>query len=622
MTITDTPVVPHKAIDFATAIAELAFPVTATYPEQPKPEEFLDLDIVKAFLYAITSGTPFRFLGDPGTGKTAFVLWMAEEFGIEVVYLPAAVLSPEDLAVPLPHRLKNDDGSDGVMVLDFLVYNALMSPNPKIIVIDEMMRATTQVRNELLELSQQGRIADIVIPNLVTVLCMDNEGAENGITTEADFAMVDRWATVKVDPNKTPWRRALAAVFANVDLSGVFKIYARLTPRLRYLLSPRTLEHVLWNLLNGNPGIWGIGINVHGRCLLVDENGNDKTVEVLNDIAAALGVQNRTTVADQLERALTSAISGRKNLFIEGPPGCGKTAFIREQAKLSGADVLILSAPVISPDNLTIPFPVDGKLEIMVMEWLARKGDKILVLDEIWRCSTATRNKLMEILQQRTIGGQDIPDLLCVIGINNPKEVAGFKLDVGKADRAQVDRFFLSVSIQPNDVPAKTWLRATYGEEAEPFIEWLEDDVDELGRAFITMRGIERLIGLARHGLPLEWAKPYMKGEYAAVSLHELEARLSKRPLARLRQIAANVEQYEAQMGGTDGDNTPAQAEVLIAFSRADLDQLEVHREVCVRLFRHLSQQNLISLLRPAGKRQGFWQQILREARGHAPAKK
>lgn len=619
MTIVDNalPAAP-KALDFATTIAELAFPTSATYPNPPKPEEFYDLDIVQAFLFGISTGERIRFLGDPGTGKTAYVLWMAEQLGLQVVYIPAAQISPEDLAVPMPTKRIGADGTEET-VLDFLLYEALMTDRPKIIVIDEMMRASTQVRNQLLELIQQGRLADQKIPNLVTIFSMDNEGAENGITLKPDLAMVDRWQTIKVDPNKTPWRRALASTFASTDLTGVYKVYSRLTPRLRYLLSPRTLEHVIFCLLNGLPGVWGLGINAHGRCRLVDENSNDKTDDVLNDIAAALGVQNRDRVADPLEKALHTSFTQRKNLFIEGAPGSGKTAFIREEAEKTGADVLVLSAPVISPDNLTIPFPVDGKLEMMVMEWLTRPGDKILVLDEIWRCSAATRNKLMEILQQRTIGGKSIPDLVCVIGINNPKEIAGFKMDVGKADRAQVDRFFMSVAVEPTDVPAKAWLLAKYGEEAEPFIEWLEDDVDDLARVLITMRGLERMIKLSRHGMPLEWAKPYLDGEYVPVSLHDLEARLANRPLARLRHIAANIEQYEDLMSAEDGDNSQAQTEVYFALSRAELTQLEQQRDICVRLFRHLSQQNLINLLRPAGKRQSFWQQVLREARA-APA--
>jgi MoxR-like ATPase len=610
--------------EVAERIAELEFAPNATYPKPPSGKDFWDLDIVKAFLHGIATGQPFRFLGDPGVGKTAFVLWMAKELGLKVVYIPAALIAPEDLAVPMPHK-----GEKG-MELDFLLYKELTCPDAKVIIIDELSRATKQVQNQLLELVQQKRLADIPIPNVIGMFSMDNEGKENGITAQPDFTQSDRWATVKVDSNKIPWRWGLAnqEEFRNVDLTSVYRVYARLSPSVRKLLSPRVLEHVMYNGLRGHPLIWGLPIQAghegpdgSSRVLLVDENGHDVTDETLDSIASALGVQNRTHIGDPLERALKAAFEDHKTLFVEGAPGTGKTAYIREMAEATGAKVLILSGPVISPDNLVIPFPSDGELDMMILKFLADPGRKIIVIDEIWRSSASVRNKLMEITQQGTIGGREIEDLVTVIGINNPKTIAGYKLEVGRADRAQVERFDMNLEVDARDVPAKSWLLRTYGEEAEPFIEWLEEDLDDLGRVLITKRGIERLIELARSGLPLEWAKPYMDGEYVPVPLMDLESRLAQRPVARLRAVAAKVDEYEDQLQ-SEGDNTRAQTEVYFAFSRADETQLEEHREVCVRLLRHMSQQHVINLLRPSGKRQTFWHQVLRDAHGKATAKK
>lgn len=599
--------------DLASIIAAWEFPPNATYPKGLDPKDFMDLEMVEAMFFAVADNSNILFIGDPGTGKSSAIRDFGAAIGAKVVNIPAATLAPEDLAVPMPTKMVGPDGEER-MYLDFLIYDELMDDSPKILNIEEPARARVEVRNQLLELVQERRLADVKIPNVLAVFMSDNEGAESGITLEPDFATRDRTFTVKVDPNRTAWRWALAQKFHDTDLSGVYKVYARMSARLRYLLSPRVLEHVIYCARKGFPLAWGLPIQAGvGRCGLIDENNNDRTDEILDDLAAALSVQNRSRIGEPVERAIKAAVEDGVNVYIEGAPGTAKTAYTRELLSESGLAVKVLSTPVLSPDNFVVPFPSDGKLDLMTMKFFADPGEKALVFDEIWRCSIHTRNKIMEILQERTIGGRPT-GVRTIIGLNNPKEVAGFRLDVGRADRAQIERFHISIEIQPEDIPGKAWLLKTYGEDAEPVIEWWEDDLDDAGRAVVTRRGLERLIRLARAGRPLEWAKVYMNGEYMPVPLHDLEARLAKRPLARLRSIVAKVDDYELRL--QDPDDAMAQSEVYMAFSKAELEQLESSHDAVVRLMRYLSQQNLINLLRPSGKRQTFWHKVLKEARG------
>jgi len=222
----------------------------------------------------------------------------------------------------------------------------------------------------------------------------------------------------------------------------------------------------------------------------------------------------------------------------------------------------------------------------------------------------------MEILQEKSLGGKPIEGLVCCIALNNPKEVAGHRLEVGKPDRAQADRFFMSITVTATDMPWASHLLQKYGEDAEPFIEWWKESIDDLGRVLITARTLERMIKRYRLDLPLEPAKSYVNNEYVPVSLHELEAILAKRPLARLKAIAAKVDEYEGLLSGPDGSMHPAQQEVYYAFLKAELEQLETSRDVCVRLMKHLNQQSSINLIRSTGKRQDFWFKVLKEARG------
>lgn len=611
----------HPTVDrseLAARITALEFAPSATYPEPPQGKDFWGLDIVQATVFATTTGMPVRMLGDPGTGKTSFGLWVGNALGLKTVYLPAALLTPEDMTTPMP------TDRDGRRVLDFLVDADLMDPAPKLLVIDELNRAeSVTVQNQLLELVQHHRIADVTIPNLVGILAFDNEGRENGITTEADFTLADRFTSLKIGPNQVPWRLFLALKYREHDLNRVYAVYSRLTPRQQWHLSPRVLDHVIECALAGLPAVWGLPIQPGRfddgdgsyRRRIRDADGRDRTDEILADICAALGVPNRDRVPDAFDRALQYAFEHGANLFVEGPPGIAKTSVIEARGREAGFDVKVLSVPVLSPENLVVPFPdASGqRLERMILEWFTRPGRKLLVLDEVWRGSPAVANKLMELTQLHSLAGRAIDDLV-IVAINNPPRLGSYKLNVGRADQAQVERFALNLEVGGADLPAKSWLLRTYGEIAEPFVEWHTEDLSDEARPLITMRALERMIQLYAQNLPLEWAKPFLNGEHVPVSLHDLEARLAKQPMARLRKIAAEVDDYEAALSAKDADTTQVATEVFYAFMQAELVQLEDHRDAIVRLIGWLPNQNIINLMRRGGSFQKFWNEVFRQA--------
>lgn len=602
--------------DIVAAIEAMEFGGTnATYAQAPPAKEFADLDLVQGFQFGLAEDVPVRFIGGAGIGKTSFLLDMCEQLGITVVYIPAALTAPEDLTVPAPH----DDPDTGQKVLDFLLNSELTAPGQKVLVIDELARAPKQVQNQLLELVQNRRLADIPIPDLVGVFSADNDGKEySGLQGSADLAQADRWATITVDVNGSPWRRALAAKYADTDLTGVFRHYASLPKRIKEVLNPRKLDHVIYNLLRGHPGIWGLAIVAGERQRLIDEAGADLTDEVLDKIASALGTTNRDRLEDPVAAAFKAAMADGVNLFIEGAPGTGKTAYLRDQIEQAGAEMVYFSAPVTSPDSLLVPMPnSDGELDTLVYKSLVTDTGrpKVLMVDEVWRGSKQTRNALMEPFQQGTIAGQAIPGLVACVAANNPKEVSGYKLDVGRPDPAQAGRFAINLSVDAADIPSFEHLLAKYGEEAEPFIEWYQHDLDanDPSRVLITRRTIERLIKLHRQGKPLEWAKPFLNGEHAPVSLIDLETRLANRPVARLRYIAQHSDWYAEQLGQGEDVDPARHDEVYAAFSKAELSQLTEQREVCVKLYALLKQQYRFALLRRGGDRQQFWYHVLRD---------
>lgn len=595
-----------------------SFATNATFSAAPSATEFDGLNVVKAVCYAISSGQRFLLIGDAGIGKTSFLKWMLNLLEIEMVYIPAANVSIENLMVPFPV----EDEEFGGKVLDMRFYRQLMSPKPKVVVVDEIGRADRDTGNTMMELLQEDSLAGEAIPGLLTVIAMDNHaGMDYGRLNSLDFAQADRLATLVIDHNGTPWARALAASYANVNLAQVFSTYARQPIEVRRLLSPRVLDHLIYALSNDFPAVCALPIIMGERVKLTNATGNDCTDAVLGAMAAALGVANRARVPDIMDKALAAVIRDGINVFFEGSPGFGKTSKIKAFFAANDCDTPYYSVPALSPEDLHVPFPsADGKvLDIMPQRKLiasSRPGrTKVAIWDEVCRGVRRTQNALMEIFQERTVGGQPIPGLAGNVGINNPKQVAGFKLDVGKSDMAQATRWTLSIQLSNTDTGWSGYLYDTYGEEITTFIEWWQDDLDDLGRVLITPRTIERLFGLYKGGLPLEWGKAYVAGEYIAVALVDLQNRLDSQPLVRLRQIAAKVDDYESQLSAGEG-NENAHLAVFMAFSKAELRQLEGNRDVCVRLMRVLAQQHRINLIRPGGDRQKFWHKVLLESSG------
>lgn len=595
----------------------------ATFSIAPKPEEFDKLNIVKAVIHGVATGQRFLLIGDAGIGKTSFMRWVCRNLGVEMVYIPAANVSIENLMVPFPTKSQHSDSR----VLEPIFYRQLVTPNPKVIVVDEIGRAERDMGNTVMELLQEGSLFGEPIPELLTVIAMDNHaGMEYGRLNSLDFAQADRLATVVMDHNGTPWARALAAKYSNVNLSQVFTTYARQPIEIRRTLSPRVLDHLIYALVNGFPGICALPIIMGERQKLKDKAGNDRTDEVLSAIASGLGVPNRDTVPDIMDRALDAVLRDEINVFFEGRPGLGKTSRIKAYLAAHKADLVYYSVPALSPEDLHVPFPSeDGScLEVMPQSKLVSPpppgGKKVIVWDEVCRGVRRTQNALMEIHQERTVGGQPIPGLAGNVGINNPKAVHGFKLDVGKSDMAQATRWTLSIQLRDNDTGWSAYLYGRYGEAITPFLEWWQDDIDDLGRALITPRTIERLYGLHAGGLPLEWGKAYVGGEYVAVALIDLERRLESQPLARLRQIAANIDDYERRLGA-DEHAEADHLTVFMALSKAELRQLEENFEVCVRLLGVLAPQHKINLIRPGGERQKFWHRVLMENKTRSEAR-
>ncbi|GAA2086943.1 hypothetical protein GCM10009780_28020 [Actinomadura alba] len=591
---------------------------TATYPDPPengptaKLEKFIDA--------MIATGQTGQIFGEHGIGKTStFVSYVPKRFpGTTLVVIPAANLTPDDLLVNAPVR----DDRSGELVLRQLVMRQLVPGKPFVLLIDDSLQAGNTVQSQLMQIACNWTLGEYDLRELgcVGVFLTDNESLAETSVRRSDLAILDRMVTLRLTANDTAWRLALAERYPDWDLREVFRQWASLSPPLRYLLSPRTLQHVLDCARAGLPPVWGLPLQNGRRLALIEERkdgkpGRDRTTEVLDGIAAAVGASNPATVADPVRRILRAAMTHRWAVLLQGPPGCGKTEITKQIAREeTGREPVYFSLPVTNVEDLCVPVPSpDGSLDAMLARSLLDPEPKVLIWDEYNRPKDkATFAKLMEITQEWTLAGRPIPGLRAQVALQNPPYHLGRKLLVASNNVAQASRFTVSYEVHPEDIPANEWLISTYGETAETVLEWWKNDIDDEGRDWITKRTLERLIKLHQADMPLESGLIYLgDGEYAPVPLSGLEARLADRPSIGLVEIARNCSSWEARLSTaaeTTEEGTNDTDLVHQVFSNAEVSQLEKHLDVVARLLPYLPPKlRATYLVGQTRERQRFW---------------
>lgn len=597
------------------------FETSATYPNEnslKKAEKaFRKSRIVRETDLAIATGTPVWYKGGAGIGKTSFMIDYATSLGKNVVLIHLPTFDVDRAMVSVPEA-----DADGSRRLVQVVWTEML--NADVIILDELSRAKPQAGNMIMEIVQNKTLGGHPLKEGVAFVACDNFQGMAGVISTSDLAQASRWRSITLQRMDTPWQIALASKYKDVDLSDVFNLYNNLEGRYPGVLDhlePRTLEHVIWNIIHDLPAVWGLPLMAGPRATLVTKDGNDVTVEVLRSIAEALGRPFKEAVPGAAAQAISAALEHGVNVMLQGDPGIGKTEYVKSQIREAGLNSLYWNLPNIRPDRHIVPFPnqaQDGSgnydgLSLWISDQLnpSDGSEYVMIADEYWRASLATSNIMLELSQGGRIGGMKVP-MRSLIAMTNPVEVSGVRQNVGRPDRAMADRFFCSVDLRAEDIPANDYLLNKYGDVAEPFIEWHKEDIDDVARVHIGKRTLEQMIRVYQFYLEkseddptispseqLDYCRPYLRDGYVPVPLHDLKTRLANRTVAHLTAVVKNKDKYiermkkEAVGGNADQE---AHIEVAEAIRKAELTQIEANHDALIELVAHLDKGHRTSI--------------------------
>lgn len=192
---------------------------------------------------------------------------------------------------------------------------------------------------------------------------------------------------------------------------------------------------------------------------------------------------------------LRTYINSDLNVLLRGKHGTGKTTMLMDACAKEGLKMELFNAANMDvyTDLVGVPKPhvnPDGTEELHMVR--PRKIDEanVVFIDELNRAfDPKTTNALFELVQFRSINGQRLPNLKCVIAAMNPEDNEEY--DVNPLDPALLDRFHLVIDVEA-DVKASYMMTKFDPEVATALVTWWRDH-DPKKSGYVSPRRLEFL---------------------------------------------------------------------------------------------------------------------------------
>lgn len=213
------------------------------------------------------------------------------------------------------------------------------------------------------------------------------------------------------------------------------------------------------------------------------------------------------------------------NLLLIGRHGTGKTESVRSLAEALGLKIKAYSCSTLDPftDLVGVPVPresADGTEKLVMIRPKDIDEANIVFFDELNRARKEVQDAVLEIINNRSINGELLPNLKCCWAAINPP---GEDYNVDDLDPALMDRFDLFVEFKPR--PSVAYMSQHMSEPVAKAINaWFNDHNNSKRESYISPRRLVKLgrvFEITRNEAALVQALP-PGGDYDSKKLYKM----------------------------------------------------------------------------------------------------